>query len=61
MVLCHVCQDEMVALKIHLATQHNVYQCFVAAGADQAGSGKGTTWTSRFFLAEGNYRCLVPN
>ena len=49
-ISCHVCQEEMVveSLKSYLATQHDVYQCFVAPGVDQAGSGDGTTWTARF-------------
>ena len=52
---CHVCQEKMAVgfLKSHLATQHNVYQCFVARGANQAGSRDGMTWTARFFPAEG--------
>ena len=44
-VSCHVCQEEMAVglLKSRLATQHNIYQCFVALGAGQAGLGNGTT------------------
>ena len=57
-VVYHVYQEEMAvgSLVSHLATQHDVYQCFVAPGADRAGSGDGTTWTARFFPAEGAYR-----
>ena len=35
-IACHVCQEEMAvgSLKSHLATQHEVYRCFVALGAD---------------------------
>ena len=60
---CHVCQDEMPVglLKSHLATQHDVYQCFVAPDADQAGSRNEMTWTAHFYLAKGTYRCPVPN
>lgn len=58
-----MCQEEMVvgSLTSHLVTQHDFYQCFVAPGADQEGSGNETTWTASFFPAEGNYRCPVPN
>ena len=40
-VACHVCQEEMAvgSLKSHLATQHDVYQCFVAPGAERGPSG----------------------
>ena len=57
-VVCHVCEEEMAvgSLASHLATQHDIYQCYVAPGANQAGSGDGTTWTARFFPAEGAYR-----
>ena len=62
-VPCHVCQEEMAvgSLASHLATQHDVYQCFVAPGAERAGAGDGATLEARFYPAEGAYRCPVPN
>ena len=61
-VNCHICRSSLAvgSLRSHLATQHNVYQCFVVKGSQEWPLPPPRRMTASFFPEKWKFRCPAP-